>query len=133
MPLSPEQKTLCERLEKGESTATAATLIRQRAHEIDDLWDRLSRAYALVRKHAESRRFERTLDLPLPCAVTLGSAPSPLDAASRLPIAYASLNAGWPTRPQPISTFSSRARKDCGSRSRLCTYAQRSVVVSSIS
>ena len=35
--------------------------------------------------------------------------------------------------PQPISTISSRARKDCGSRSRLCTYAQRSVVVSSIS
>ena len=36
-------------------------------------------------------------------------------------------------RPQPISTISSRARKDCGSRRRLCTYAQRSVVVSSIS
>jgi transcriptional regulator with XRE-family HTH domain len=36
-------------------------------------------------------------------------------------------------RPQPISTISSRARKDCGSRRRLCAYAQRSVVVSSIS
>jgi rubrerythrin len=49
MPLSPEQEALCERLEKGESTPTAAALIRQQAHEIDDLWDRLSRAYALVR------------------------------------------------------------------------------------
>jgi hypothetical protein len=27
MPLSPEQEALCERLEKGESTPTAATLI----------------------------------------------------------------------------------------------------------
>ena len=35
--------------------------------------------------------------------------------------------------PQPISTISSRPRKDCGSRRRLCAYAQRSVVVSSIS
>ena len=34
---------------------------------------------------------------------------------------------------QPISTSSSGVRKDCGSRSRLCTCAQRSVVVSSIS
>jgi hypothetical protein len=48
MPLSPEQEALCERLEKGESTPNAAALIRQQAHEIDDLWDRLlSRAYAL--------------------------------------------------------------------------------------
>ena len=51
MPLSPEQEALCERLEKGESTPNAAALIRQQAHEIDDLWDRLlSRAYALVRR-----------------------------------------------------------------------------------
>ena len=49
MPLSPEQEAVCERLEKGESTPNAAALIRQQAHEIDDLWDRLSRAYALVR------------------------------------------------------------------------------------
>jgi hypothetical protein len=49
MTLSPEQEALCERLEKGESTPDAAALIRQQAHEIDDLWDRLSRAYALVR------------------------------------------------------------------------------------
>ena len=52
MPLSPEQEALCERLEKGESTPTAAALIRQQAHEIDDLWDRLSRAYALVRNES---------------------------------------------------------------------------------
>jgi hypothetical protein len=51
MPLSPEQEALCERLEKGESTPNAAALIRQQAHEIDDLWDRLlSRAHALVRR-----------------------------------------------------------------------------------
>ena len=48
MPLSPEQEALCERLEKGESTPNAAALIRQQAHEIDDLW--ASRAYALVRR-----------------------------------------------------------------------------------
>jgi hypothetical protein len=35
--------------------------------------------------------------------------------------------------PQPISTISSRARKGCGSRRRLCAYAHESVVVSSIS
>ena len=50
MPLSAEQEALCERLEKGESTPTAATLIRHQAREIDDLWDRLSRAYALIRQ-----------------------------------------------------------------------------------
>ena len=54
MPLSPEQEALCERLENGESTPTAAALIRQQAHEIDDLWDRLSRSYALVRAEASS-------------------------------------------------------------------------------
>ena len=32
---------------------------------------------------------------------------------------------------QPISTSSSGVRKDCGSRRRLCAYAQRPVVVSS--
>jgi len=48
MPLSPEQEALCDDLEHGGEPAAAA-LIRQQAHEIDDLWDRLSRAYALVR------------------------------------------------------------------------------------
>ena len=52
MPLSPEQEAICERLEKGESIPDAAALIRHQAHEIDDLWDRLSRAYALLRKES---------------------------------------------------------------------------------
>jgi hypothetical protein len=60
-PSGADQKTLCERLEKGESTATAATLIRQQAHEIDDLWDRLSRAYALVRKESPSERIHEQM------------------------------------------------------------------------
>ena len=38
MPLSPEQEELCERVEKGEPAPRAAALIRQQAHEIDDLW-----------------------------------------------------------------------------------------------
>ena len=46
MPLSPEQEALCDHLEKG--MPSAAALIRQQAREIDDLWDRLSHAYALV-------------------------------------------------------------------------------------
>jgi hypothetical protein len=54
MPLTPEQEALCERLENVESMSTAAALIRQQAHEIDDLWDRLSRAYALVRRRVPS-------------------------------------------------------------------------------
>ena len=52
MPLSAEQEALCERLEKGESTPSAATVIRRQAREIDDLWDRLSRAYALIRQES---------------------------------------------------------------------------------
>jgi hypothetical protein len=52
MPLSPEEEVLCEGLEKGEPNPRAAALIRQQAHEIDDLWDRLSRAYALVRQES---------------------------------------------------------------------------------
>jgi hypothetical protein len=58
MPLSPEQEALCERLEKGESTPTAATLIRQQARDIDDLWDRLSRAYALVRQESPAEMIQ---------------------------------------------------------------------------
>ena len=54
MPLSPEQEALCERLANGESTPIAAAFIRQQAHEIDDLWDRLSRGYALVRRRVPS-------------------------------------------------------------------------------
>ena len=50
MPLSPEEEVLCKGLEKGEPNPRAGALIRQQAQEIDDLWDRLTRAYALVRQ-----------------------------------------------------------------------------------
>jgi rubrerythrin len=62
MPLSSEQEALCERLENGESTPTAAALIRQQAHEIDDLWDRLSRAYALVRREAPAEMIQEEVE-----------------------------------------------------------------------
>ena len=58
MPLSPEQEVLCERLERGEPDPSAAALIRQQAHEIDDLWDRLSRAYALVRDESPAEMIQ---------------------------------------------------------------------------
>jgi hypothetical protein len=61
MPLSPEQEALCERLEKGESTPAAAALIRQQANEIDDLWDRLSRAYALVREESPAEMIQEEM------------------------------------------------------------------------
>jgi hypothetical protein len=61
MPLSPEQEALCERLEKGESTPAAAALVRQQAHEIDDLWDRLSRAYALVREESPAELIQEEM------------------------------------------------------------------------
>ena len=62
MPLSSEQEALCERLEKGESTTNAATLIRQQAREIDDLWDRLSRAYALVRQESPAEMIQDEME-----------------------------------------------------------------------
>ena len=62
MPLSAEQEALCERLEKGESTPTAATLIRHQAREIDDLWDRLSRAYALVRRESPAEMIQEEME-----------------------------------------------------------------------
>jgi hypothetical protein len=52
MRCSPGQESVCERLAKGESEPLAAVLIRQQAREIDDLWDRLSHAYAIV--HSQS-------------------------------------------------------------------------------
>ena len=58
MPLSPEQEALCEGLEKGETTPTTVALIRQQAHEIDDLWDRLSRAYALIRDESPAKMIQ---------------------------------------------------------------------------
>jgi len=62
MPLSPEQDILCERLEKGEPDPRAAALIRQQAREIDDLWDRLSRAYALVRQESPAEMIQDEME-----------------------------------------------------------------------
>jgi hypothetical protein len=61
MPLTPEQDALCERLVKGESTPAASALIRQQANEIDDLWDRLSRAYALVREESPAQLIQEEM------------------------------------------------------------------------
>jgi hypothetical protein len=47
---------------EGESTPTAATLIRQQAREIDDLWDRLSRAYALVRQESPAEMIQDEME-----------------------------------------------------------------------
>ena len=62
MPLSPEQEALCERVEKGEPEPRAAALIRKQAHEIDDLWDRLSRAYALVRRESPAEMIQEEME-----------------------------------------------------------------------
>ena len=62
MPLSPEQDILCERLEKGEPDPRAAALIRQQAREIDDLWDHLSRAYALVRQESPAETMQDEIE-----------------------------------------------------------------------
>jgi hypothetical protein len=62
MPLSPEQEVLCERVEKGEPTPRAAALIRQQAKEIDDLWDRLSHAYALVRRESPAEMLNEEME-----------------------------------------------------------------------
>ena len=62
MPLSPEEEVLCEQLEKGEPDPRAAALIRQQAHEIDDLWDRLSRAYALVRQESPAEMIQEEME-----------------------------------------------------------------------
>jgi hypothetical protein len=62
MPLSPEQEALCERVEKGEPEPGAGALIRQQAQEIDDLWDRLSRAYALVRRESPAEMIQEEME-----------------------------------------------------------------------
>jgi hypothetical protein len=62
MPLPPEQQALCERVEKGEPEPVAAALIRQQAREIDDLWDRLSRAYALVRQESPAEMIQDEIE-----------------------------------------------------------------------
>lgn len=58
MPLTAKQQTLCQRLEMGRPEPGAATLIRELAKEIDDLWDRLSAAYAMVRKEMPEKAFQ---------------------------------------------------------------------------
>jgi hypothetical protein len=63
MPLSPEQEVVCERVEKGEPEPRAAALIRQQAKEIDDLWDRLSHAYALVRRESPAEMIQEEMEL----------------------------------------------------------------------
>jgi rubrerythrin len=62
MPLSPEQEVVCERVEKGEPEPRAAALIRQQAKEIDDLWDRLSHAYALVRRESPAEMIQEEME-----------------------------------------------------------------------
>jgi hypothetical protein len=52
---------LCKRLEKGEPDPPAAALIRQKAHEIVDLWDRLSHAYALVRRESPAEMIQEEM------------------------------------------------------------------------
>lgn len=61
MPLSPEQEALCDGLEHGGMPAAAA-LIRQQARKIDDLWDRLSRAYALVRQESPAEMIQDEIE-----------------------------------------------------------------------
>jgi hypothetical protein len=61
MPLSPEQEAVCERLSKGEPEPLAAVLIRQQAREIDHLWDRLSHAYALVRRESPAELIQEEM------------------------------------------------------------------------
>jgi hypothetical protein len=63
MPLTPEQEALCNLLEKSEGTPAAAALIRQQAQEIDDLWDRLSRAYALVRAESPAEMMREEMEV----------------------------------------------------------------------
>ena len=47
---------------EGEPDPSAAALIRQQAHEIDDLWDRLSRAYALVRHESPAELIQEEVE-----------------------------------------------------------------------
>ncbi len=60
MPLSPDQEVLCDHLEKD--MPSAAALIRQQAQEIDDLWDRLSHAYALVRRESPAEMIQEEME-----------------------------------------------------------------------
>jgi hypothetical protein len=62
MLLPSELEALCQRLEMGEPEPTAASLIRQQAREIDELWDRLSRAYAVVRRETPSDELQMEIE-----------------------------------------------------------------------
>ena len=62
MPLSSELEALCQRLKMGEPEPSAAALIRQQAREIDELWDRLSRAYAVVRRETPSDELQMEIE-----------------------------------------------------------------------
>ena len=62
MPLSPEEEVLCQGLEKGEPNPRAAALIRRQAQEINDLWDQLSRAYALVRRESPAEMIQEEME-----------------------------------------------------------------------
>ena len=62
MPLSPEQESICERLEDGETDPRAAAFIRQQAQELDNLWDRLSRAYAVVRRESPAGMIQEEME-----------------------------------------------------------------------
>jgi hypothetical protein len=62
MPLSSEREALCRRLEMGRPEPSAAALIRQQARDIDELWDRLSRAYLAVRREIPSDELRREIE-----------------------------------------------------------------------
>jgi hypothetical protein len=62
MPLPSELEALCQRLEMGEPEPSAASLIRQQAREIDEVWDRLSRAYAVVRRETPSDELQMEIE-----------------------------------------------------------------------
>jgi len=61
MPLTAEQVALCQRLESGRPEPSAATLIRKLAKETDDLWDRLSAAYTLVRNETPEGTIQKEM------------------------------------------------------------------------
>jgi hypothetical protein len=63
MPLSSEQEALCRRLEMGKPEPSAGALIRRQAREIDDLWDRLSRAYVAIRREMPIKEIQKEIDL----------------------------------------------------------------------
>ena len=46
----------------GRAEPLAAALIRQQAKEIDDLWDRLSHAYALVRRESPAEMIQEEME-----------------------------------------------------------------------